>query len=86
MSELKIQNIHPFENNTNERSFILIQNTDQIPPHISLVVDGNYFSVSVSGVKTEVDFQSVLKNIQVKKNPLFDFGDFKNKIFISSNC
>jgi hypothetical protein len=69
MSELKIQNIHPFENNTNERSFILIQNTDQIPPHISLEVDGNYFSVSVSGVKTEVDFQSVLKNIQVKKIP-----------------
>ncbi len=69
MSELKIQNIHPFENNTNERSFILIQNTDQIPPHISLVVDGNYFSVSVAGVKTAVDFQSVLKNSQVKKIP-----------------
>lgn len=69
MSELRIQNINPFFENTNDRSFILIQNTDQVPPHISLVVDGNYFSVSVSGVKTEVDFQSVLKNIQMKNIP-----------------
>jgi hypothetical protein len=69
MSELRIQNINPFDVDTNNRSFILIQNTLQIPPHISLVVEGNYFSVSVSGVKTEVDFQSVLKNIQLKNIP-----------------
>lgn len=69
MSELRIQNINPFENNTNTNSFILIQNTNQIPPHISLVVDGKYFSVSVSGVKTEIDFHSVLKNIQIKNIP-----------------
>lgn len=69
MSEIRIQNINPFKERSDDRSFILIQNTDQIPPHISLVVDGNYFSVSVSGVKAGVDFQSVLKNIQVKNIP-----------------
>lgn len=69
MSETKIQNIQPFKEKMEDRSFILIQHTDQIPPHISLVVDGNYFSVSVSGVKTELDFQSVWKNIQMKSIP-----------------
>lgn len=69
MSERIIRNIRPLEESMEERSFILIQHTDQIPPHISLVVDGNYFSVSVSGVKTEVDVLSVLKNIQLKNIP-----------------
>lgn len=69
MSDISIKNIIPFDANAENRSFILVQNTDQIPPHISLVVDGNYFSVSVSGVKTEMDFNSVLKNIELKKIP-----------------
>lgn len=69
MTEVKIQNINSFDVDKNDCSYILIQNTNQIPPHISLVVDGNYFSVSVSGVKTEVDFHSVLKNIQIKNIP-----------------
>jgi hypothetical protein len=84
MPELNIPNINLFENSSNECSYILIQNTNQIPPHISLVVEGNYFSVSVSGVKTEVDFQSVLKNIQLKNIPCLILEI--SKIKFSSNA
>jgi hypothetical protein len=69
MSDITIENIIPFTGRTENRSLILVQNTVQIPPHIGLVVDANYFSVSVSGVKTELDFNSVLKNIELKKIP-----------------
>lgn len=69
MADLILHNIHPFTGNINEGTFILIQNTRQIPPHISLVNDGKYFSTSVAGVKTGMDAESVLKNIGSKKIP-----------------
>lgn len=67
MSELRIEHISPRKDSLNEGSFLLIQHTDRIPPHISLVHDGKYYSVSVSGVRAAVDFSSVEKNGLTKK-------------------
>lgn len=69
MAELLLQNIQPFNGNLAVGSFILIQNTNQIPPHISLVNDGNYFSISVAGVKASNEVMPVIKNIQIKEIP-----------------
>lgn len=67
MSELIIRNIKPWNFEAENKTFILIQHADRIPPHISLIHEENYFSVSVNGVKAAEATDSVFKNISIKK-------------------
>lgn len=67
MSELIIRNIKPWNFELENKTFILIQHADRIPPHISLIHENRYFSVSVNGVKANEETDSVFKNISIKK-------------------
>lgn len=65
-----LNNIYPFtgelENNV---CYLVIQNVNNIPPHIGLILKNKYYSTAVSGVKTGIGIESVLKNIQQKNIP-----------------
>jgi len=64
-----IKNIKPFVCAEPGATYILVQHTEQVPPHIALVSEEKYYSSSVSGVKFEVEVESVLKNIRAKNIP-----------------
>ncbi|MCT4580083.1 MAG: hypothetical protein N4A35_01585 [Flavobacteriales bacterium] len=49
--------------------FLCLIATNKIPPHIAIIANGKYYSVSVRGVKIAVDYQSLLKTIHHKKIP-----------------
>lgn len=47
--------------------WLMLHGADQIPPHIVLVVFGEYFSLSVTGLKTREHVSGLIRNIEVKK-------------------
>ncbi len=60
-----IQNFHP-SSSEEKKHYLVLQNVNRIPPHIGLVVNNHYYSTAVSGIKTKMNLETVLKNIQQK--------------------
>lgn len=66
--------------------FLWITHADKIPPHIGVSVNGNYFSLQVSG-KDDIGIEPIFRAIRLKKIPaLFvrlDESGFSDKRFLS---
>jgi hypothetical protein len=71
--------------------YICLLHVKRVPPHIGLVVDGNYHSLSIKGIETHVSVAALLKTIHLQKieavllevepHPVFS-TDHLNSIFI----
>lgn len=48
--------------------FLWISHADKIPPHIGISLDGNYFSLKVSG-KDDTTYEKILRTIHLNKVP-----------------
>ncbi|MFI5203238.1 MAG: hypothetical protein ACHQF2_01990 [Flavobacteriales bacterium] len=59
--------IHPIPENYAGTALVL-HNIEKIPPHIGVVFQGLYYSLSVKGVKTEIPFQRVADEIKNKSS------------------
>lgn len=71
MDKLTLKNIHSFESSflKEKKNYLVLQNVQNIPPHIGLVIQNKYYSTAVAGVKTNLSFETVIKNIQQKNIP-----------------
>ncbi len=73
--------------------FICLLHIHRVPPHIGLVIDGNYHSLSIKGIETNVTVAALIKTIQQQKikavflelnaHPVFS-TDHLNSIFIET--
>lgn len=73
--------------------FICLLHVHRVPPHIGIVVNGNYHSLSIKGIETNVSVAALLKTIQQQKiqavflefdqHPVFS-TDHLNAIFLET--
>jgi hypothetical protein len=71
--------------------FICLLHVQRVPPHIGLIIDGKYHSLSIKGIETNVSAAALIKTIQqqkiesvfleVERQPVFSI-DHLNSIFI----
>lgn len=98
MSALKINSPY-FINVTNNASldvlctntWITVLHASRIPPHIGLIINGRYNSLTIKGQETNIDLAVLLKTIQqkkietvfikLKKHPVFSL-DYQQEIFM----
>ncbi|MBN4051416.1 hypothetical protein JYU16_01230 [bacterium AH-315-M05] len=63
----KISNIQPLPENTpNKGIFIVVLYANRIPPHLSLMINGKVFSLSVNGPKVNMGVDDLSKLIRSK--------------------
>jgi hypothetical protein len=70
--------------------WIVLLHANRIPPHVGLLINGNYNSLTLKGYEFDVDIEVLLKTISLKKiesvfikvvsHPVFSF-DFQIQIF-----
>ncbi len=97
MNSLKNQNSYSItlsENTSPEvfsdNSWIVVLHSSRIPPHIGILINGCYNSLTIKGHEMNVDVRVLLKTIQqkkietvflkLKKHPVFSL-DYQNEIF-----
>ncbi len=61
--------------------FITILHAYRIPPHIGLIIDGNYYSLTIKGRELNVSTDTYLRNIKQKNIPTLFFQLKKHPIF-----
>jgi len=69
MDKIILENIKPFSTLKTDVTYIVIQAVDSIPPHISLINKGQYFSVSARKVLTNKDASITISKINRSKIP-----------------
>ena len=97
MSPLKNQNSYSISLSDNVSiedlsvdSWIVILHSSRIPPHIGILINGNYNSLTIKGHELDVDLRVLLKTIQqkkietifikLKKHPVFSL-DYQKEIY-----
>ena len=97
MNSLKNKNSYfiTFSDNTSieelsNHSWIVVLHSSCIPPHIGILINGSYNSLTIKGHETDVDISVLLKTIQqkkieavflkLKKHPVFSL-DYQKEIF-----
>jgi hypothetical protein len=73
--------------------FICLLHVKRVPPHIGLIIDGKYHSLSIKGIETHVSVAALIKTIQQQKidsvflkvetHPVFS-ADHMTNIFIET--
>lgn len=71
-------------------TWIAVLHASRIPPHIGIITNGNYNSLTIKGHETNIDVRVLLKTIQqkkietvfikLKKHPVFSL-DYQKEIF-----
>jgi hypothetical protein len=71
--------------------YLVLLNADRVPPHIGIMIDNEYHSLTVKGQELNVSGNALLKNIglrkiatifiKIKKHPVFS-NDHLNQSFI----
>lgn len=51
----------------NKDSLLVILHANRIPPHIGLLINGNYNSLTIKGHELNVNIEALLKTISQKK-------------------
>lgn len=69
MSNFVIDNIRPFGKFEINMSYLLLIAVDNVPPHLALVSNLKYFSLSSSGVKLGVDANVIMNSLKRKNVP-----------------
>lgn len=54
-------------NDVKKNTWLVILHATRIPPHIGILIDGKYNSLSIKGQELEIDYEVLLKTIQQKK-------------------
>jgi hypothetical protein len=72
-----------------KNTWLVVLHASRMPPHIGIMINGNYNSLTIKGHELNVNYQVLLKTIQqkkietlfiqLKKHPVFSF-DFQNEI------
>ena len=70
MSEVKLENILKFHNLDPNRSYLVLIAVDKTPPHLALISEQMYYSVSSRGVKQGIDANMILASLIRKKVPV----------------
>lgn len=55
-------------------TWIMLYHVNQVPPHLVLIHDGNYYSLSVKGTKIAEPLESLIRNIQTKQHQCLAFS------------
>lgn len=71
--------------------FICLLHAKRVPPHIGLIIDGNYHSLTIKGSEPNVSLKALLKTVELKKietiflkietQPVFSI-DYLNSVFL----
>lgn len=69
----------PLKNNT----WLVILHASRIPPHIGILVNGNYNSLTIKGHELNIDIDVLLKTIQLKKIETLFIQLVKHPVFSS---
>src|SRR5438128_1440619 len=68
MSEYLIPSIHAAaEESLGRGTYILIMHAHQVPPHLSLVIDGKVYALGIKGPRLAMPLELQLKLIKAKK-------------------
>lgn len=89
-SEYKLDVKEGFEKNSlHKQNWLVVLHASRIPPHIGVLIDGNYNSLTIKGHELNVSVQALLKTIQqrkievlfvrLKSHPVFSF-DYQNEV------
>lgn len=61
--------------------WIIILHASRIPPHIGMVIEGNYHSLSIKGAEINVSSETLLKSIHQRKIPAIAYRLIKHPVF-----
>ena len=50
-----------------KHAWLVLLHVSRIPPHVGLMIDGNYNSLTIKGQELNVSCEALLKTIQIKK-------------------
>lgn len=64
--KIKVSNTHDLQE-LSKNTWIVILHASRIPPHIGILVDGNYNSLTIKGHELNINIAVLLKTIQQKK-------------------
>lgn len=65
-------------------AWLAILHTSRIPPHIGIVIDGNYNSLTIKGHELNIDLSILLKTIAIKKIETLFIPLKKHPVFSTS--
>lgn len=61
--------------------FLVLQHVNRVPPHIGLLIDNVYHSLSIKGQELNVPGEALLKNISLRKIPSVFLEIKKHPVF-----
>ena len=80
---IKVNKVELRESDLNKDIWLVAMHANRIPPHIGLLINGNYNSLTIKGHELNVSLEALLKTIsqkkiesvfiKLKKNPVFSF-------------
>jgi hypothetical protein len=97
LNSLKNQNLYSItlsdiasSEKLSQHSWLVVLHASRKPPHIGMLINGTYHSLTIKGQETNVSLPVLLKTIQqkkietvfvkLKKHPVFSY-DYQNEIF-----
>ncbi len=75
--EYLIEEIQDFKGFYQEKSYLVLFHVDKQPPHLGLVIKGEYFSLRYDKLQLGLDPETILKTIESKAIPTL-FVEFQN--------
>ncbi|MFN3341513.1 MAG: hypothetical protein ACK40M_02380 [Flavobacteriales bacterium] len=71
MAEYRISNVqNPEPDDLLKGIWLMLYRPEQIPPHLILVIEGEYFSLSVNGLKSREHISSLIRNALAKQHSI----------------
>lgn len=67
--KFEFNNLKKFSSFRDDRNYILLFHVDKIPPHLGLIQDNKYYSITVKEVEFGLSVTSILSLIKRKKIP-----------------
>ena len=68
----------------NKGTWLVVLHASRIPPHIGLLIDGSYNSLTIKGQELDVAINVLLKTIQLKKIEAIFISLIKQPVFSTS--
>ena len=69
MQKYELKNVRPFaKEQVMKGTWIILHKVKRVPPHLALIVNGKYFSLSVNGLEKMTDAEQVLTKLELRKS------------------
>lgn len=65
--DIKLKSINFEQSLLSKNNWIVLLHKNRIPPHVGLIINGNYNSLTIKGQELNINFNVLLKTIQQKK-------------------